>query len=237
MSEWWTYRPGDFLMFSPRIYARLFTLVNQAWWPLHLLLLPAGLAGLAALARGRHWLACSVGLGAAWLFCAVVFVHGRYLPINWAVAGLLPLLVLLAGLLPLLGWRAGAAGGQPAGHPARPVALALAVWALLVHPLLAPLAGLGWRQAEVLALAPDPTAIATLALLLAMPRLQSRGWRAVAALAWLLVLAWCLFSSFMLATMGSWNALVLALAAGLAVLARLWPARAAGNGRGMPDKV
>jgi hypothetical protein len=112
----------------------------------------------------------------------------------------------------------------------------LAAWALLLHPLLAPLAGLGWHQAEVVALAPDPTAIATLALLLAMPRLPARLWRGVAALAWLLVLTWCSFSGFMLATMGSWNALVLLLAAALAVLARLWPAgAAAGRGRGPPS--
>lgn len=234
MSEWWTYRAGDFLMFSPRVYARLFELVNEAWWPLPLLLLPAGLLGLVALARGRGWVACGAGLGAAWLFCAAVFVHGRYLPINWAVAGLLPVLLLLAALLPLLGWQAGGAavtgcargaggagGGKPAGALARPVALALGTWALLLHPLLAPLAGLGWRQAEVVALAPDPTAIATLSLLVAMPQLPTRLWRGVAALAWLLVLAWCLFSGFMLATMGSWNALVLLLAAALAVLARL----------------
>ncbi len=229
MSDWWTYRPGDFLMFSPRVYARLFELVNEAWWPLHLLLLPAGLFGLVALARGRGWLACGLGLGALWLFCAVVFVHGRYLPIHWAVAGLLPGLVLLALLLPLLGWQAGAVAaagdGRPVGSLARPMALALAAWALLLHPLLAPLAGAGWRQAELVALAPDPTAIATLALLLAMPRLPSRRWRGVAALAWLLVLVWCLFSGFMLATMGSWNALVLLLAAALALLARWWPGR------------
>ncbi|MDO8376285.1 MAG: hypothetical protein Q7S91_03750, partial [Aquabacterium sp.] len=233
VSEWWSYRAGDFLMFSPRVYARLFELVNEAWWPLPWLLPPVGLLGVLALARGRGWAAGGAGLGAAWLFCAVVFVHGRYLPINWAVAGLLPVLLLLAVLLPLLGWQAGVAadagGGTPASARARP--LALATWALLLHPLLAPLAGLGWRQAEVIALAPDPTAIATLSLLAAMPHLPTRLWRGVVALAWLLVLAWCLFSGFMLATMGSWNALVLLVAAALAMLARRWPAHcAAGHG-------
>jgi hypothetical protein len=217
MSDWWSYRPGDFLMFSPRVYARLFELVNEAWWPLHVVLLPAGLLGLAALARGRGWAALGAGLGAAWLFCSVVFVQGRYGPINWAAGYLMPALLLLAALLPLLGWRARV--GVPAGAPARHVALALATWALLLHPLLAPLAGLGWRQAEVVVLAPDPTAIATLALLLALPRQPTRAWRGLAALAWLLVLAWCAFSAFMLATMDSWNALVLVLACALALLA------------------
>ncbi len=199
--------------------------MNAAWWPWpwHRLLLAAGLAGLAAVARGRAWRACGVGLGAAWLLCAAVFVHARYLPINWAVAGLLPALVLLALLLPVLGWRAASAGPPckvtSAGPQTRAVAVALAAWALLLHPLLAPLSGAGWQQAEVLALAPDPTAVATLALLVALPRLPGRAWRAAVALAWLLVLGWCLFSGLMLAAMGSWNALVLAAPAVLAAAA------------------
>lgn len=36
MSEWWTYRPADFLMFAPRIYWRLFESINAQWWPLAL---------------------------------------------------------------------------------------------------------------------------------------------------------------------------------------------------------
>ena len=221
MSEWWTYRPSDFLMFSPRVYARLFELVNEAWWPLHGLVLPVALLGLWALARGRGWVALGAGLGGAWLFCAVVFVHGRYVPIQWAAAYLLPALIGLAALLPLLGWQAGralrASVAASAPRPARKLALALAVWATLLHPLLAPLAGRGWRQAEVLGFAPDPTAIATLALLLALPRLPTRLWRSAAAMAALLVGAWCLFSAFMLMTMDDGQALVLVVAVAVAV--------------------
>lgn len=221
MSDWWSYRPADFLMFSPRVYGRLFELVNAAWWPLQWLLLGAGVAGLLALARGRGWRATGLGLGAAWLLCALVFVHQRYLPIFWAVAALLPALLLLGGLLPLLGWQAGAtAASPPPGRQARRAALALGSWAVLLHPLLAPLTGRGWGQAEVPGLAPDPTAIATLAWLAALPRPAQRGWRALVWLAWGLVLAWCLFNGFMLATMGSGQAAVLAAAVVLAGLAR-----------------
>ncbi|GCL61307.1 DUF6064 family protein [Pseudaquabacterium pictum] len=202
MGDWWSYRPSDFLMFSPRVYGRLFELVNATWWPLQGLLLGAGLAGLLALVRGRGWRATGLGLGAAWLLCALVFVHQRYLPILWAVAALLPALVGLGGLLPLLGWRAAAdPASTPPGRWARPAALALGVWAVGLHPLLAPLSGHGWAQAEVLGLAPDATAIATLAWLVALPRPAHRGWQAMAWLAWGLVLAWCLFNGFMLATM------------------------------------
>jgi hypothetical protein len=233
MSEWWRYRPSDFLMFSPRVYQRLFELVNEAWWPLHLLVLPAALLGLWALARGRGWGALGTGLGAAWLFSTVVFVHGRYVPIQWAAAYLLPALIGLAALLPLLGWQAGralrTAAAQPAPRLSWGPALALAVWAVLLHPLLAPLAGRGWAQAEVLGFAPDPTAIATLALLLALPRLPTRLWRAAVALAGGLVGAWCLFSAFMLMTMENWQALVpgvgAVVAAGMAASA-IWQHRA-----------
>src|ERR1700752_2916331 len=43
MSEWWTYRPEDFLLFSPRVYWRMFELHNAALWPLQVLALAAGL--------------------------------------------------------------------------------------------------------------------------------------------------------------------------------------------------
>ncbi len=216
MSEWWTYRPSDFLMFSPRVYGRLFELVNEAWWPLHLPVLPFAVLGVWALARGRGWLALGAGLGAAWLFCAVVFVHGRYVPIQWAAAYLLPVLGALAASLPLLGGQAEralrTATPPPVPRQARGLALALALWAVLLHPLLAPLAGPGWRQAEVLGFAPDPTAIATLALLLAMPRLPTRPWRATVWLAAGCVGTWCLFSTFMLMTMEDGRAAVLVVA-------------------------
>ena len=52
MSEWWTYRPADFLMFAPRTYWRLFELHNAAWWPAPPLLLLAGLAGLVVSVLG-----------------------------------------------------------------------------------------------------------------------------------------------------------------------------------------
>jgi hypothetical protein len=224
MSEWWTYRPADFLMFSPRVYLRLFEAVNEAWWPLHLLLLPAGLLALWALARGRAPLALALGCGAAWWLCSLVFVQARYEPINWAAGYLVPLLWLLAVLLPVLAWRTrrqAAVGGA-----ARRAAWVLAAWALLLHPLLAPLAGRGWAQAEVVGLAPDPTAIATLALLLVLPPQPGRAGRAAALLAWGLVLVWCGFNAFMLAAMESAQGGLLLAAAVLALGAR-WARRGA----------
>src|SRR4029450_4190009 len=53
MSEGWTYRAEDFLLFSPRVYWRMFELHNAALWPLHLLTLAAGLIIILLIARRR----------------------------------------------------------------------------------------------------------------------------------------------------------------------------------------
>ena len=48
MSEWWTYRLSDFLMFSPRTYYRLFELYNAEVWPGHWVGLSVGATALFA---------------------------------------------------------------------------------------------------------------------------------------------------------------------------------------------
>jgi hypothetical protein len=79
----------------------------------------------------------------------------------------------------------------------------------LLYPVLAPLAGRPWSAAEVIGIAPDPTAIATLALLLlARPRRQ--------ALLFPIPVLWCLASGLTLWAMDSaqaWLPAVAALAA------------------------
>jgi hypothetical protein len=51
VSEWWTYGPSDFLLFSPRTYHQLFELYNREIWPAQLASLGLGLAMLALLQR------------------------------------------------------------------------------------------------------------------------------------------------------------------------------------------
>jgi hypothetical protein len=65
MSEWWTYRPGDFLMFAPRTYWRLFELHNQAAGPALWLLPAAGFVGLWLLSRPHppwRWLLAALAV-------------------------------------------------------------------------------------------------------------------------------------------------------------------------------
>lgn len=218
MSEWWTYRLDDFLLFSPRTYWRLFAAENAALWPLHVATTALGLAVVLAILRRPGdpgpWPGRLFGLGfaAVWAFVAWSFLLQRYAPINWAVAYAAPaffleaLLLLVAGLMPgrpLFG-RPGVLGGA---------GLALAGAGLLLYPTLPLLFERPLASAEVFGLAPDPTAIVTAGVLLA-----ARGrWLAVLLPVPLL---WCLLSGLTLLTMGEGQAsLLLALTAIIAALA------------------
>jgi hypothetical protein len=223
MSEWWTYRPSDFIMFSPRIYVRLFESVNLQWWPLALLLPLAGLAWMWLL--WRRGLALRPGLaalGGVWIFVAWAFHAERFAPINWGAAAFAGGFALQGtALLAMAAW--GALTVQTRGARAV-VGLLLWLLALLAHPLLAGAQGRPWVQAEVFGLAPDPTAIATLGVwLLLRPaaRASHWAWRALGVLP----LAWCVISVTMLTAMDAQQAWV--PAAALLAVAAAWlpPAR------------
>lgn len=228
MSEWWTYRPSDFLMFSPRIYWRLFASLNEAWWPAQLLLVGAPALWLLRLrAVGARMSdialrAAVVFVALCWLLTTTVFLQQRFAPINWVassyVVGFIVQSIVLAALA--------AVGGLNSQvlELRRRVGLLLAVIALLAYPLLAIAAGRPWQQAEVFGLAPDPTVIGTMAfLLLVQPTHRAARW--ITRLLWAICLLWCAVAAATLATMGSHQAWVVLAATLLAVAAaRLKPA-------------
>ena len=223
MSEWWTYRPADFLLFAPRTYWRMFELHNLQWWPLHALLLLAALACIAwVLRRGAPALrAGALGLAGIWTFVAASFLLQRYAPINWAAGAFATAFLLQATGLALLATRGDLRAAS--GAPRRGVGAALLVWALTGHPLLAFAAGRPWMQAEAFGIAPDPTAIATLGWLL-WTDAASRMTRMLLLAARCLPIAWCAISVATLWTMGSAQAWVPCVA-GLAATLALAPAR------------
>lgn len=164
MSEWWTYRLGDFLMFSPEVYWRMVARHNAAWWPLAAIAAtgPVVLMGLLRRAAPAGWRAALLLLALAWAWVGWAF-HWRtyseiFLGAPWLGAGCaVQALLLLAPVgLPLRGERAGTAA-------------ILACAAAAAYPLLAPATGHGWREAEVFGLMPEPTSLATLGALLALP--------------------------------------------------------------------
>lgn len=219
MSEWWTYRPGDLLMVSLRVYERLFVLHNQALWPAQWLALALGAGLLLALwrpAAGRLRLALT-GLAAAWVFVAWAFLWQRYAPVNWGIRYLVPLFGLQALLLLVLALGRGARVPVSRQGGSRWSGLGLVAYAVIGHPLTALLHGRGLAGAEVIGLAPDPLAIATLGVaVLVQP--ARHGWALLAIPA-----LWCLTSAATLLLLGAPGAWLPLAAVVIAVAARLLP--------------
>lgn len=219
MSEWWTYRPEDLLLFAPRAYWSLFELANEVLWPLPLVNLLIGAGILALLFRPRPWTGRAIAavLAAAWAWVGWSFMADRYATINWAAAYLAPAFYAQAVFLAWLGTLRGHLRFAASGAPAR-LGLALLLYAVVLHPLGAVLAGRPLAGAEIVGIAPDPTVIATLGLLAMLPRER------FGASLMLIPLGWCLASWATLATMGAWQAWIPLAAAGVALGARLWTA-------------
>ncbi|ATJ84080.1 DUF6064 family protein [Halomonas beimenensis] len=217
MSAWWSYRPEDLLMFSSRVYERLFVLHNQALWPAQPLALALGAGLCLVLLRptaGRLRLVALL-LAAAWGFVAWAFLWQRYAPINWGIRYVVPLFALQAGLLLVLGGRRGGLALPSGSGASRGLGLGLAGYAVFLHPLTAVALGRGLAGAEVFALAPDPLAIATLGLA-AMVRPARHGWALLVVPA-----LWCLFSAATLSLLDGPAAWPPLLAVAIAVAARL----------------
>ncbi|MEP6993752.1 MAG: DUF6064 family protein [Acidobacteriota bacterium] len=222
MSEWWTYTLSDFLLFSPRTYYRLFEIFNAAIWPAQVATTALGLAILLLVRRGTAVRARAVAaiLAVLWLFVAIAFHAHRYATINtaglyfaWAF-GLEAALLIWKGVV-----RSGLSFEPPAGAAGR-AGLGIFLFALAVGPFFGPLLGRGWRGVEIFGAAPDPTAIATLGLLL-LARVRHR---------WLLMVIpvlWCLTTGIFLLAMRAADAWVAPGASLAAVTLATWQARMA----------
>jgi hypothetical protein len=216
MPEWWTYSLADFLLFSPRTYYRLIERHNDAVWPAHLATLGLGVLIAVLMRKGAWWRGRVVSgiVAVLWAWVAGAFVWGRYATINWGAAYLVWLLAVEVALLVWAGvvrgglsfrWRADATGVFGGG---------LFLLCLAGYPMFAPLGGRGWAQVEVFGIAPDPTVMATLGLLL----LVEGGPR------WSLQVApvlWCLVAGATLMAMGSPEAWIVLSATLLSVVAAI----------------
>ena len=208
MSEWWTYSLSDFLLFSPRTYYRLFELYNSQVWPAHMLALALGLISLVALSGVRARVIPAI-LGAFWLWVAWAYLLIRYDTINWAAKyfaaafAIQAVLLLVTGLLPGR-FRLDTGAFRIAGRM-------LLAFALIVQPLIGPLVlDRPWTQIEMFGVAPDPTVVGTLGVVIAAERPH---WELV-----VIPLLWCALSAATLWTMQSPDWVVMA-GAGLVALA------------------
>ena len=149
-----------------------------------------------------------------WLWVAWAYLLVRYDTINWAASyfavgfAIEALLLVWAGLIrDRLRFRPGQDLVGKAG-------LCIFLFALAVHPLIGPLTGRPWLQIELFGVAPDPTAIATLGVLVAASRPH---WELL-----VIPLIWCAISGATLWTMQSPDALVVPVAAALAFVLTSW---------------
>ncbi|MGH7579803.1 MAG: DUF6064 family protein [Gemmatimonadales bacterium] len=212
MPEWWSYTLSDFLLFSPRTYYRMIERHNEAVWPVQLATGGLGLAVAALLRRPspRRGRAVSAVLAALWIWVAWSFVWQRYATINWAATYLVWLFVLEAVLLLWLGVARRGLVFAPRSGVRGWLGMALLLLGLPAYPVIAPLLGRGWHQAEVFGIVPDPTAVATLGLLLLAE--GPHRWMVMVPPA-----IWCLVAGATLYAMGSAEAWVPAAAAVLAL--------------------
>lgn len=213
MSEWWTYGLRDLLLFSAQTYYRLFELYNLEWWPLQLLALALGAVVLLLGWRGgeRAGRVMAAILAVCWLWVAWAFHWQRYASINLAAGYFAWAFVLEALLLLWLGVVRGRLALVPGLQLRRHGGVGVFLFALLVYPLIGPLLGRSWAQAEVFAMAPDPTALATLGILLCA---------GVRPVWWLfpIPVAWCLVSGATLWALESPHYAIVLLAALAAVV-------------------
>jgi hypothetical protein len=219
MSEWWTYTLSDFVPFSPRTYYRLFEIYNAAIWPAQILSVGLGLTvwGLlsrAAMkaARGRFIAAI---LAACWLWVAIAFHANHYATINWPAVYFAWAFGLEAALLIWMGVVRGRLRFERPADPAGRAGLWIFLFALVAQPLVGPLLGRGWKQVEIFGVAPDPTAVATLGILM-LARFRAR---------WLLMVIpaiWCAITGATLLAMKAPDAWIppLAAAVGITLAAR-----------------
>lgn len=210
MSEWWSYQLSDILPFSSQTYYRLFELHNAAVWPAQLLAFAAGLAILALLISRPAWAGSTIAflLGATWAFVAWSYFHVRYAPLNWAAVYFAyafaaeALLLVLSGALGRLTfptpWRLAAKAGG-----------GIVLFALVLQPLIGPVFGRSWSGVELFGIAPDPTALATLGVLVMADRVRFE------LLA--IPLLWCLTTGAVLWAMDAPDALLMPVAAVLAL--------------------
>jgi len=213
MPEWWTYRLTSFLLFSPRTYYRTIELYNAEIWPAQVAGVATGLAILLLLLgkRARRDQAIAALLAGCWLWTGWAFHYQRYAEINWIAPWFGAAFAFQALLLVIGGVVARRIALQPAEGRAFRFTIALVAIVVVGYPLLAPLTGRPWTSAEIFGIAPDPTALATIAVL-ALVRGRVR---------WLLLvvpLAWCSFTALTLWAMKVPEAFVVATIAFLALL-------------------
>lgn len=179
MNDLFTYELVNFLPFSAEVYERLFTRLNETVWPLQLVALLAFVAIAWAILGQRSRVAFWV-TAVIWASVAYFFFVELYASLLWAAPYIGLVFVAQTALLGFVGWRR----PQFVSGYLGPAIFALSV---VAWPFWYVVMGRDWSGVDLFGIAPDATALGTLALLVGLGR---RAW-----FLGLIPLAWCLVSS------------------------------------------
>ncbi|MEM7406308.1 MAG: DUF6064 family protein, partial [Pseudomonadota bacterium] len=162
MNDWSSYALEDLLMFSATTYFRMFELHNATWWPAFLV----GAAGLGVAMFYHRFSLMLVALGIIWGFVGYAFVSHQYGPIfpyaeylAWGFGWQAAVFVLLAFEQNMLEWQFEEGFRTTLG-------IGTLLFSLYLNPLLFLFSERSFTSIELFAVAPDPTVLATSALLL-----------------------------------------------------------------------
>lgn len=223
MDEWWTYGIVDLVLFTPETYFRLFEFYHRDWWPMQLACMAMAVIILLCLWLKPAW-GCrviAILLAVSWAWVGWAFLHLYLAPIHWvadwyAVAFLLQALLLFVYGVSRPGVEFEIGNSARAG-----IGVFVLLGALLVMPATAYLTGREWLQAELFAMTPDATALATLGLLLLAKE-------RVAALLVVIPVAWCFVTGATLRVLEAPEAMILPAGAMLTIALMFMPARRRG---------
>ncbi|HET8904751.1 MAG TPA: DUF6064 family protein [Saccharospirillum sp.] len=168
MDTWFSYRLSDFILFSERVYWRLFDQVNDLAGAFLTVLIALGCLLLVGV-WSRHRAvrnATAMLLGAFWVSSAILFLWFYYTPVNWAARYAVPFFFLEAGLLILLSFTGQLSRSLHKNDVKGWLGFVLLAYAVVIHPFTSLMFGRTLASAEIVGLAPDATAMATLGVVL-----------------------------------------------------------------------
>lgn len=158
------YTLDRFIPFTAEVYFRLCERLHETPLPVRLGLPLAGFAAVVLALRGRHRQAAAL-LAAAFVATAWLYQFRLYAELTPVGTVFGWLFLAQAGVLAAWGGLARAAPA-PCSAFVTTAGLALVAAGLVAWPLLAPATGQPWRAAQTFGLAPDPTVVASLGILL-----------------------------------------------------------------------
>ena len=223
MDAWWTYGIADLVLFTPETYFRLFEFYHRDWWPMQLACYAMAVVILLCLWLKPAWggRAITILLAVSWAWVGWAFLHVRFAPIHWAADWYAVVFLLQALLLFVYGVSRRGVEFEIVNSARAVIGIFLLLGALLVMPTTANLTGRAWIQAELFAMTPDATVLATLGLLL-LAKGRTAVWLAV------IPLAWCFVSGATLWVLEAPEAMILPAGAMLTMALMLMPARRRG---------